>query len=113
MDISLKAIIGNGLNAADFGTQYWWLQVPKILFHSGRLYEKGTKTGRARFPTTGFSFFSLIQNPIGCFRIIAQCSVVADLVKPPLKARGTLSDVIQIFDVNVKLAARTHTHSCT
>jgi hypothetical protein len=85
--------------------------VPKILFHSGSFYETGSKTGRAWFPTTGFSFFSLIQNPLRCFRIITQCFVVTDLVKPPLKARGALSDVIQIFDVNVKLAAHTHTHT--
>ena len=87
--------------------------MPKILFHSGRLYEKCRKTSRAWFPTTGFSFFSLIQNPLGCFRIIAQCFVVIDLVKPPLKARGAWSDVIQIFDVNVKWAAHTHTHTHT
>ena len=59
--------------------------------------------------TTGFSFFSLIC----CFRIIAQCFVRTDLVKSPLKARRALNDVIQIFDVNVKWIAHTHTHSCT
>ena len=58
-------------------------------------------------PQPVFSFFSLIQNPLSCFRIIAQCFVLLDLVKPPLKARGALSDVIQIFDVNVKWAAHT------
>ena len=64
-------------------------------------------------PTTGFSFFSLIRNLLGCFRIVAQCSVLRDRVKPPLKARDALSDVIQIVDVNVKWASYTHTHTHT